>query len=260
MNYTSLTYTTENRIATITLNRPDRRNVLDDVMIKELTDVLMSVNRNTQSRIVVITGAGSSFCAGMDLDYLQKFSQMGQEENLEDAHNLMKMLQLIQTLRKPVIAMVNGVALGGGCGIAAACDFVFAGKENAKLGVPEVRLGFVPAIILVYLIKRMGEGAAKEFALRGDILDASTAKTKGLVTEVVADDLLKAGVNEFAEKLAKTTSPSSLTLTKDLFNKFNEMNMKDAMEYAANLNALVRKTEDFKKGVDSFLKKEKLEW
>ncbi len=260
MNYTSLTYTTENRTATITLNRPDRRNAIDDVMIKELTDVLLSVNRNTQSRIVVITGAGSSFCAGMDLDYLQKISLMGQEENLEDARNLMKMLQLIQSLRKPVIAMVNGAALGGGCGIAAACDFIFAGKNNAKLGVPEVRLGFVPAIILIFLIKRMGEGAAKEFALRGDILDASVAKSKGLVTDVVIDEMLSSRVYEFAETLAKTTSSASLTLTKDLFNKFNEMNIKDAVDYAANLNALVRKTDDFKKGVSSFIKKEKLEW
>jgi methylglutaconyl-CoA hydratase len=196
----------------------------------------------------------------MDLDYLQKYSQLGHEENLEDAHNLMKMLQLIYNLRKPVIAMVNGPALGGGCGIAAACDFVFAGKEKAKLGVPEARLGFIPAIILVYLIKRMGEGAAREFTLRGDILDAATAKTRGLVTEVIEDDQLKPKVYEFAKTLARTTSPASITLTKDLFNRFNEMNVKDAMEYAANLNALVRKTEDFKKGIDSFLKKEKLEW
>ncbi len=260
MDYTSLLYSTENRIATITLNHPERRNALDDVMIKELSDVLTSVNRNTQSRVVVITGAGSAFCAGMDLDYLQKYSQMGHGENLEDAHNLMKMLQLIYNLRKPVIAMVNGPALGGGCGIAAACDFVFAGKEKAKLGVPEVRLGFIPAVILVYLIKRMGEGAAREFTLRGDILDAATAKEKGLVTEVIENDQLKPKVYEFAETLARTTSPASLTLTKDLFNRFNEMNVKDAMEYAANLNALVRKTEDFKKGIDSFLKKEKLEW
>jgi methylglutaconyl-CoA hydratase len=260
MDYTSLLYSAENRIATITLNHPERRNALDDVMIKELSDVLTSVNRNTQSRVVVITGAGSAFCAGMDLDYLQKYSQLGHEENLEDAHNLMKMLQLIYNLRKPVIAMVNGPALGGGCGIAAACDFVFAGKEKAKLGVPEARLGFIPAIILVYLIKRMGEGAAREFTLRGDILDAATAKTRGLVTEVIEDDQLKPKVYEFAKTLARTTSPASITLTKDLFNRFNEMNVKDAMEYAANLNALVRKTEDFKKGIDSFLKKEKLEW
>ena len=260
MDYTSLLYSAENRIATITLNHPERRNALDDVMIKELSDVLTSVNRNTQSRVVVITGAVSAFCAGMDLDYLQKYSQLGHEENLEDAHNLMKMLQLIYNLRKPVIAMVNGPALGGGCGIAAACDFVFAGKEKAKLGVPEARLGFIPAIILVYLIKRMGEGAAREFTLRGDILDAATAKTRGLVTEVIEDDQLKPKVYEFAKTLACTTSPASITLTKDLFNRFNEMNVKDAMEYAANLNALVRKTEDFKKGIDSFLKKEKLEW
>lgn len=260
MNYTSLLCSTENRVATITLNHPERRNALDDVMINELLDVLTSVNRNTQSRVVVITGDGSAFCAGMDLDYLQKYSQMGHEENLEDARNLMKMLLLVHNLRKPVIAMVNGPALGGGCGIAAACDFVFAGKEKAKLGVPEVRLGFIPAIILFYLIKRMGEGAAREFTLRGDILDAGTAKTKGLVTEVIEDDQLKQKVYEFAETLARTTSPASITLTKDLFNRFNEMNVKEAMEYAANLNALVRKTEDFKKGIDSFLKKEKLEW
>jgi len=260
MNYTSLTYSIQNRIATITLNRPERRNALDDVMIKELTDILTSINRNTQSRVVIITGAGSTFCAGMDLDYLQRYSQMGHDENLEDARNLLKLLQLINTLRKPVIAMVNGYALGGGCGIAAASDFVFAGKQKAKIGVPEVKLGFVPAIILAYLIKRMGEGAAREFALRGEIIDASTAKSKGLVTDVFEDEELQSKVYEFADQLSRSTSPASITITKDLFNKFDEMNLKDAMEYAANLNALVRKTEDFKKGINSFLKKEKLEW
>ena len=260
MNYTSLKYSTENRISTITLNRPEKRNALDDIMIRELSDVLSNVNRNTQSRIVVITGEGNSFCAGMNLDYLKTYSELPQEQNLEDARNLMKMLQLIPNLRKPIIAMVNGPALGGGCGIAAACDFVFAGKQKAKIGVPEVRLGFIPAVIIGFLIKRMGESSAKEFSLCGDILDATTAMQKGLVSEVVDDDRLSERVYEFACELARTTSPASITLIKDLFSRYSEMNLKDVMEYAANLNALVRKTDDFKKGIDSFLKKEKLEW
>jgi methylglutaconyl-CoA hydratase len=260
MNYSSILYAVDNRITTITLNKPDRRNALDDIMIKELSDAFTLVNRSNHSRVVVLTGAGSSFCAGMDLDYLQKYSRLGQEENLDDARNFMRLLQLIYGLRKPVIAAVNGHALGSGCGLAAACDFVFASEASAKLGVPEVRLGFVPAIILVFLVKRMGEGAAREFVLRGDILDASKAKECGLVTEVVEDNRLLPVVKEFADKLADTTSPSSLTLTKDLFARLSEMNFKDALEYAANLNALTRKTEDFKKGMDSFLKKEKLRW
>lgn len=260
MNYTSLTYAAEHRLVTITLNRPERRNALDDVMIKELHEAVTVANRSNDVRLVILTGAGSSFCAGMDLAYLQKFSQLGHTENLEDAKNLMKLLLAIYTSKKPVIAMVNGPAMGGGCGLLAACDFVYAAREKGKIGVPEVRLGFLPALILIFLVKRMGEGRAKEFVLLGDILDSATAKERGLVTEVVDDALLSSSVYDFAEKFCKTTSPSSVTLTKDLFSRCNEMNMKDALEYAANLNALTRKTEDFNKGINSFINKEKLEW
>jgi methylglutaconyl-CoA hydratase len=196
----------------------------------------------------------------MDLEYLRKSSQMGQQENVEDARNLLKLYQLIRGLKKPVVAMVNGPALGGGCGLAAACDFVFAGKGKARLGVPEVKLGFLPAVILFFLIKRMGEGRTRELVLRGEILDAAAAREQGLVTEVVEDERLEPRVREFACSLARSTSAASVTLTKDLFSRFDEMNMKDALEYAANLNALVRKTGDFQKGIDSFLNKEKLEW
>lgn len=260
MNFSSLTYSVEERTATITLNHPERRNALDDVMIAELTEALNVINRTNGVRIVVVTGSGSSFCAGMDLAYLQKYSELGHEENLEDARNLMKLLQLVRALKKPVIAMVNGPALGGGCGLAAACDFVFAGKNSGKLGVPEVKLGFLPAVILFFLIRRMGEGKAKEFVLRGEILDADTAQARGLVTEVVDDAQLSSAVTMFARTLACNTSASSIALTKELLSRSHEMNSKDLMEYAANLNALTRKSEDFKKGINAFLKKEKLQW
>jgi len=260
MNHASVTHSLEGRTAIVTLNAPQRRNSLDDVMMRELTELLTSLNRQNAVRVVVLTGSGSSFCAGMDLAYLQKFSQLGQEENLEDARTFLRLLQLITEMRKPVIAMVNGPALGGGCGIVAACDFVLAAHSAAKIGVPEVRLGFVPAVILFYLIRRMGHGAAREFVLRGDFLDAESARSKGLVSQVVEDTQLRSDTLSFAETLAATTSPSSIALTKDLLNRFHEMNTRDALDYAANLNALTRKTDDFRRGIESFLKKEKLQW
>jgi methylglutaconyl-CoA hydratase len=260
MNYSTLLTTQQDRVSTITLNRPERRNALDDVMIRELTEAFGAANRQANSRIVVLTGSGTSFCAGMDLEYLRRYSQLSHEENLEDARNLMKLLQAIYGMKKPVLAMLNGPAMGGGCGLAAACDFVYASREKAKMGAPEVRLGFLPALILMFLMKRMGEAAAREFALRGDILDAETARGRGLVTEVVPDELLGKSVAEFCETFCTTTSQNSIALTKDLFANFDHMNSKDALEYAANLNALARKTDDFKKGLGSFLNKEKLTW
>lgn len=260
MTFSTITYAADDRVASITMNRPERRNALDDVMIRELTEAFAQANRVGQIRAVVLSGAGASFCAGMDLEYLQRFAEKGEQENLEDARNLSKMLQLIHTLKKPVVAAVNGPALGGGCGIAAACDFVFASKEKGKLGAPEVRLGFLPAVILVYLIKRMGTSRAREFVLQGEVLTADEAKSRGLVTEVLSDAAVQQHAMDFARSLAATTSPSSVIFTKELFSRIDEMSAKDALEYAASLNALSRKTDDFKKGIDSFLKKEKLSW
>jgi methylglutaconyl-CoA hydratase len=260
MEYTSIVVSAQERRALITLNRPEKRNALDNVMIRELTDAFNSANRNPRIRAVVLTGEGAAFCAGMDLEYLRKISGAGQEENLEDARSLMRLLELVHDLKKPVIAMVNGPALGGGCGLASACDFVFASKEKARLGAPEVRMGFLPALILTYLIRRMGEGRAREFVLRGEILGADEAKARCLVTEVVESGSLERRVEEFVAELLRTASPSSITLTKELFARFDEMDAKRANEYAANLNALARNTDDFKKGIDAFLKKENLEW
>jgi methylglutaconyl-CoA hydratase len=260
MKYTTIRLEQKERVATITLNRPDRRNALDDVMIRELTDAFLSANRETDTRIIVVTGEGKAFCAGMDLEYLRKFAGLGEHENLEDARNLLTLLRTVHTLRKPVIAMVNGPALGGGCGLASACDFVFASKEYGKMGVPEVKLGFLPAVILVFLIKRMGEASAREFVLSGGILTAEEALARGLCTQVVPAADLAGSVDRFAAELCVSTSASSISLTKDLFTRMTDMSLHEAMEYAAHLNALARKTEDFKKGLESFLRKEPRQW
>ncbi len=260
MKYTSITLDQKDRVATVTLSRPERRNALDDVMIRELTDAFLTINRDPATRIAVLTGEGKAFCAGMDLGYLRRISELGEHENLEDARNLLTMLRTIHTLRKPVIAMVNGAAMGGGCGLASACDFVFVSEEHGRLGVPEVRIGFVPAVILIFLIRRMGESAAREFALQGGVLDATGAVRTGLATEAVPHDRLGVRVAQFAAELASSTSASSLALTKELLGRLSEMPLPDAMEYSAHLNALARKTDDFKRGLDSFDKKEPPRW
>jgi methylglutaconyl-CoA hydratase len=260
MNYTTITCEVAGRIATVTLNRPERRNALNEIMIRELTDLLTTLNKNLTLRVILLTGAGDSFCSGMDLDHLIAYAALDQGKNLEDAQNLLKLLLLIHQHKKAVVAVVNGPALGGGCGIAAACDFVLAGAEHATLGVPEVRLGFVPAVILFFLIKRMGSGRAREFVLRGGKLRAAEAQAAGLVTEVIKDADLRTAAVAFAELFAGATSPSSITLTKELFGRFDEMKPVDALDYATALNALSRKTEDFKKGIEAFLAKEKLQW
>jgi len=260
MKYTTITLVQKGKVATIALNRPERRNALDDVMIREMTDAVTVANRDTDTRIVVITGEGKAFCAGMDLEYLRKYADMGEHENLEDARNLLTLLRTVHTLRKPVIAMVNGAALGGGCGLASACDFVFLSKEYGKMGVPEVKLGFLPAVILVFLIKRMGEASAREFVLRGEILAADDALARGLCTRVIPHAELSESVSQFADEMCVTTSASSISLTKDLLTRMTDMSLPEAMEYAAHLNALARKTDDFKKGLESFLKKEPRQW
>jgi methylglutaconyl-CoA hydratase len=260
MDYSTILCATQDRLTVVTMNRPERRNALDGVMIKELTDAFSAANRNPQVRMVVLTGNGPAFCAGMDLEYLQTISALGQAENLEDARSLTKLLDLVHGLKKPVVAMVNGPAMGGGCGLAAACDFVFASKEQAVLGAPEVRMGFLPAVILLYLVKRMGEGAARELVLRGGILGAEEARARGLVTEVVEGAALQARVMEFTSELINSTSGSSQMLTKELFSRYDEMGLKQAEEYAANLNALARKTEDFRKGIAAFRKKDRPQW
>ncbi len=260
MTYTKILYETKQRSSVITLNCPANRNALDDILIQELTDAVNHAGRDQNSRVIVLQGAGETFCAGMDLQYLKRISESEHSANVEDAKALLNLLKTISSVRKPIIAQVNGPALGGGCGIAAACDFVFVAKNKGKLGVPEVKIGFVPAVILFFLTKRMGEGRTREFVLQGKVFDASEAKEAGLATEVVEDEKLTETVFLFAEKLAASTSPTSIALTKELFSRFMEMNAHEVLEYSANLNALSRKTEDFKKGINSFLNKEKLLW
>jgi methylglutaconyl-CoA hydratase len=260
MGYTHITSLVENRIAHIRLSRPEKRNALNDVLVRELTEAFSQVGRNSGAKVIILSGSKQAFCAGADLSYLQKLSTYSLDENKEDSRNLMKLFQTIYEVRKPVIAMVNGPALAGGCGLATVCDFVFASKEHARFGYTEVKIGFLPALVLVFLTRRIGEGRARELLLTGKIVDAATALSLGLITEVVDHNKLEGRTLEFANELVEGNSANSMALTKEMLTTIRNMDYAQALEYAANMNAMTRMTDDWKKGVAAFLNKEQNTW
>jgi methylglutaconyl-CoA hydratase len=260
MDFTRIAVQQSDRLCTITLNRPEKRNALDDVMVTELRQAFTVAERVEEVRAVVLAGAGTAFCAGADMEYLSKLSAYSFEENKEDSLNLMRLFSQIYTLRKPVIAKVRGAAIAGGCGLVSVCDFALGAEETARFSYSEVHIGFLPALVMVFLVKRIGEGKAREIILTGKQLDATEAERIGLITKSVPERTLDDAVTAIAQELSDKSSPSSMARAKEMFSKLDGLNLADALEYAANMNALTRMTEDFKKGLKAFLKKEPLQW
>ncbi len=260
MEFERILYSASRRLARITLNRPEKRNAIDDVMVRELTAAVTSAAKDPAVKVVVLAGNGPAFCAGADLQYLQRLSQYDLEENRADSRSLANLFRVIYELRKPVIAAVNGPALAGGCGLASACDFVVASKEHARFGYTEVHIGFVPAIVLLFLVKKVGEGKARELVIRGNILGADEAERAGLVSRAVAAADLENEVQHLADELIANNSVTAMGLSKELLSKVQGMNLVEALDFASNLNAAARMTSDCKQGVQAFLNKHKIEW
>src|SRR5215831_10054236 len=257
MNYSTLLLEDTGRVAKITFNRPDKRNALSTKMICELLTVLDDVER-TCTRVVVVTGAGPAFCAGMDLEMLQAIGQQSAQENQEDSRRMARMFRRVWSFPKPMIAAVNGHALAGGCGIATLCDFTIAVPE-AKFGYTEVKIGFLPAIVSVFLTRQIGDKRARDLLLTGRLVEATEAKELGLVTEIVPPERLMARADELSEHLI-AASPSSLTRAKRLLTSAAAASVDADLERAVLENARIRCTPDFKEGVASFLEKRKPVW
>jgi len=260
MEFSRIKYEIKDRTARITLNRAEKRNALDDLMVKELATAFTSAAKDQEVKVIVLSGAGSAFCAGADLEYLDRISKFDLEENRKDSSQLAQLFRLIYELRKPVIASVNGPALAGGCGLACVCDFVIASEEQARFGYTEVRIGFIPAIVMIFLVKRIGEGRARELVLRGNILTAQEAKEIGLVSMVVQEVRMQSTVDALTQELVTQNSITSMGLCKEMLSKLHGMNLLDALDFAANMNAAARMTTDCKQGLSAFLNKEKIEW
>jgi methylglutaconyl-CoA hydratase len=200
--------TTDGPVRTLRLNRPDKRNALNAELVTALKSALSEAADRDDVRVIVLTGAGSAFSAGADLSSLRAMRDAGPMENQQDSRHLAELFRQMYQHSKPVIAKVNGHAIGGGCGLATVCDFAYA-AEGASLGFSEVRLGFVPAIVMVFLRRKLGETQARDLLLRGRLVDATTAADLGLVTRVVPDEELSGAVDDLARELARETPPTT---------------------------------------------------
>src|SRR5579862_5576195 len=255
--YETLTLEFTGELATLTLNRPDKRNAINSKMISELQSTLDAIE-NSHARVAIITGAGKTFCAGMDLEKLAAIAQQTAAENMEDSRRMAKMFRRIWSFSKPLIAAVNGAALAGGCGIATLCDFTLAVPE-AKFGYTEVKIGFLPAIVSVFLTRQIGDKRARDLLLTGRVITAVEAHTLGLITEIVPAERLMNRALELADVLI-AASPVSLTRAKRLLTSAAAASVDADLERAILENARIRCTSDFKEGVASFLEKRKPVW
>ena len=271
MAFSTLKLDFEGRVATLTLNRPEKRNAISPTMVEEIPAALDEIERSP-AQVVILTGAGKAFCSGMDLETLkgmavrtgsEHHAQKGEipqpsDANLADSRRMAQMFRRVYDLPKPLIAAVNGSALAGGCGLATLCDFTLAVPE-AKFGYTEVRIGFLPAIVSVFLIRQIGEKKAREVMLAAQIFDTAEAYRLGLVTEVVPPEKLMERARELARQLSDY-SPTGLIFTKRFLTDLNKQELDRELELAIRENARIRSTPDFYEGLTAFLEKRKPVW
>ncbi len=240
-------------VRTLTLNRPEKRNALNAELVGVIKAGLRDADADENLRSIVIRGAGKDFCSGADLESLQKISESSYEDNLEDARGLADLFALIRSVKIPVIAAVHGRALAGGCGLATACDLVIA-AESARFGYPEVKIGFVPAIVMAFLRRNVSEKHTFEIATQGFEFSAAEAERIGLVNHVVSDDTFDEEVIRYAA-VYERVSRSAVIISKKLLYETDSLGFTEALEAGVKANAEARMTEDCKKGIAKFLDK-----
>ena len=257
MNYSTLQLAFESGIATLTLNRPDKRNAISYELIDDLLRALDEV-KDSSAQVLIITGAGKAFCSGMDLDSLKALTGRTPEQSLADSKKMASLFRSLYDFPKPTVAAVNGAAIAGGTGLATLCDFTLAAPE-AKFGYTEVKIGFVPAIVSTFLLRQVGDKIARDLLLTGRLFGAEEALRIGLVNEIVPTEKLLARARELAAQLMEN-SPVSLAYTKRLLSDHARADLDSQIEAAINENAGIRATADFREGVTSFLEKRKPKW
>lgn len=243
----------EDSILTVTLNRPEKRNALNDALVSDLKNALREADQDETLRAVIIKGAGKDFCSGADLSALQKISESDVLENHDDADALRELFSIIRRVKIPVIAAVHGRALAGGCGLATACDLVLA-AETAKFGYPEVKIGFVPAMVMAILRRNTSEKRAFALATQGFEFDAPTARDFGLINEIYAENEFEEAVKTYVS-VYKKVSRSAVVLSKRLLYQMDGLNFESALASGVDINTIARLTEDCQSGIAGFLSK-----
>ena len=241
----------------IVFNRPKKKNALHPDMIKEIIEILRLYENNSQIRIVLFSSNSDVFCAGADLKYLEKIKDFSDAENLEDSKQLMNLFKIMLSYPKLIISKVEGAAIAGGCGLVTASDIVFATHESV-FGYPEVKIGFIPALVSTFLIKKIKPTDARELLLTGKLINAKKAQEIGLINYIDATNEIDQNINEFMSKIIKSTSANSINETKKML--YTWLKIDDDLKKAAEFNAKNRKTKDFEIGISSFLNKKHIHW
>ena len=242
----------------ITMSRPQVHNAFNATMIRELAVAFDEAKRDSDVRLVVLTGAGESFCAGADLNWMREIVSYSFEQNLRESRELAELMHSIYSLPKPTIARINGAVIGGGTGLFSACDIVIS-SDKAKFGLSEVKIGLIPAAIGPYVIRRIGESAARELFLTGERFDAHRALEIGLVNKVVLHEALDDRVEEVV-RLLLSSGPEAIAKCKELLQRVPAMDLEEAKAYTAEMIAGLRVSPEGQEGMAAFLEKRKPRW
>lgn len=249
-------------VATVTLNRPELHNAFNDELIASLTDEFLQLEKNDDVRLIVLTGAGKSFCAGADLNWMKKMKDYTDQENYADSRKLSKLFEVINSVTKPVIGKVNGHALGGGTGLIAVCDYVVA-KEGAKIGFTEVLLGLVPAVISPYVMAKIGHSMARAYFLSGEKFTPEIALRMNLVHQVSLERYFERDVEQVVERFllaAPKAQQVCKKLIQDVDSKVLENNFESVIDYTCKTISRQRTSDEGQEGMDALLTKRKPQW
>lgn len=257
--YHLIEYEVENRIATITLNRPEAGNTLNDVMIIELRDAFQAALVSGEAKVIVLKANGTAFCLGSDLAYLRKLQEFNLDQNQADSASLAQLLLSIYKSPKVVIAQVAGNAEATGCALTTVCDFAFVTPES-RIGFPEAQVGLVPAIVMPFLLRKIGDTRSREMMLGAELIDAGTAMSYNLINKVVPANDLEDFVAHFAQKLCNQNSFAAMQLTKKMMADVQDFPLENAIKFGAKMNAHARLTDDSKRGIDAAVQKKRITW
>jgi methylglutaconyl-CoA hydratase len=258
MNYETLVLSKHDDVLTISLNRPDVHNAMNDVLMNELTSCFKMVGTDESTSVVILTGNGKSFCAGADLSWMKRMVHYSKMENKKDSGLLLEMYETIHSCPKPVIGRINGAAFGGGIGLLAVCDITLTIPE-AKFGFTEVKLGIIPAVISTFVALRMTPASMRRFFITGERFDATVAKDIGLIDLIVSPDDFDAAVRTCVEQL-RTSGPHAVTEIKHLIYNLGEMDLKMYKDFTVEKISELRVSAEGQEGITAFLEKRKPRW
>ncbi len=258
MKYNTIDISKQNNFTTVSLNRPDVHNAMNEQLMKELTECFKKLDKEKDTRIIVLTGKGKSFCAGADLNWMKSMVNYSKTENIKDSNILLELYETIYNCSKPVIGRVNGHAFGGGIGLFATCDITIC-TNNSKFAFSEVKLGIIPAVISKYISKRIKLSDMRRLFITGERFDSNYAKEIGLIDFVVSKYELDESVKKYVNILYSSSS-NAIFEVKKLVTACQTMNTEKYKKYIVEKIAELRVSEEGQEGINAFLNKRKSKW